>query len=159
MNYSTVTSPTWANAENTIIDAVVNFDALGEIPFSASPNDNEQHGREIFERCAAGEFGLVAPYVAPVPAQDRLIAIFTAAIQARLDNFAKQRGYDGILSACTYANSSVNKFRIEGQCCVDLRDSTWAAAYSLLADMESGARTIPTLDDLAQELPALEWTA
>jgi len=159
MNYSTVTSPAWANAENTIIDAIVSFDALGEIPFSASQNDNEEHSKEIFARCVAGEFGEVAPYVAPVPTQTQLISTVTVAIQARLDNFARERGYDGILSACTYANSSVNKFRVEGQCCVDLRDATWAAAYSLLDDVESGARTIPTLDDIAQELPALEWTA
>jgi hypothetical protein len=36
------------------------------------------------------------------------------AIQMRLDTFARSRGYDGILSACTYAASSVEHFAREG---------------------------------------------
>ena len=66
MKYSTVTKQQWANAENTLIDCLVKFDHIGEeVPFTANPNDSAAHGREIFERCAAGEFGEVAAYVPP----------------------------------------------------------------------------------------------
>jgi hypothetical protein len=66
MNYSSVTNQKWANAESTLIDCVVTFDHIGEpVPFTANPNDTEAHGREIFERAAAGEFGEVAAYVPP----------------------------------------------------------------------------------------------
>ena len=66
MNYSNIKNPQWVNAENTVIDCVVTFDHIGEpVPFTANPNDSAAHGREIFERCAAGEFGEVAAYVPP----------------------------------------------------------------------------------------------
>ena len=66
MKFTTVTNPKWANAENTLIDCVVTFDHIGEpVPFTANPNDTVEHGREIFARCAAGEFGEVAAYVPP----------------------------------------------------------------------------------------------
>ena len=71
MNYSSVTNPTWADAEHSLITCIVNFDAIGDesevVPFTASPDDVEAHGREIFERCVAGEFGLITAYVAPPP--------------------------------------------------------------------------------------------
>lgn len=81
------------------------------------------------------------------------------AVQNRLDSFAKERNYDGILSACTYATSTVPKFQTEGQCCVNSRDSTWAVCYQILADVQAGARPMPTLEQVLSELPQLTWPA
>ena len=68
MKYTSVTNPRWANAEHTMIDCMVLFDSIGtEIPFGASPDDVEEHGREIFARAAAGEFGPVAEHVPRPP--------------------------------------------------------------------------------------------
>lgn len=91
----------------------------------------------------------------PTPAQVQ--AQLTAAIQQRLDAFAQTRGYDNILSACTYAASSVPQFAAEGQCAVALRDATWAAAAQVLADVQSASRPPPTQVELLAELPALAW--
>jgi hypothetical protein len=80
--------------------------------------------------------------------------------QARLDDFARTRNYDGILSACTYASSSVPKFAAEGQYCVDARDNTWATLYTILGEVQAGTRPVPTgFDDIAGDMPALEWPA
>lgn len=82
------------------------------------------------------------------------------ATQARLDAFAQLRSYDSILSACTYANSTVAKFQAEGQYCVNARDATWAKLYAILADVQAGARTMPrSYADIEPELPALVWPA
>jgi hypothetical protein len=35
------------------------------VPFTASPNDSEPHGVDLYNRAIAGEFGPVAPYVEP----------------------------------------------------------------------------------------------
>jgi hypothetical protein len=92
------------------------------------------------------------------PTVDQMVDSFKAAIQANLDAFVQQRGYDGILSACTYASSTVTKFRQEGQRCVDLRDQTWAASYVLLDEVMQGSKPMPaSIDDVRNVLPALTW--
>ncbi|MDF1599365.1 hypothetical protein PZ895_06180 [Mesorhizobium sp. YIM 152430] len=71
--YTSVRSPQWADAAHTVIDCFVKFEQLKvEVPFTANPNDVESHGREIFARCAAGDFGQVAPY-APKPAPAEIV--------------------------------------------------------------------------------------
>lgn len=89
-----------------------------------------------------------------------LIAGITRDAQARLDAFAQTRNYDGILSACTYATSSVPNFAAEGQYCVDARDAMWSALYAMWAEIEAGTRPIPAgFSDLLPDLPVLAWPA
>lgn len=66
MNYTSVKTPTWGNGAHTGIIMWVTFDGVGEVSFFASPNDPEEHGRELFARASEGEFGEIAEYVAPV---------------------------------------------------------------------------------------------
>ena len=68
MKYSQVRNCKWANAEHSSIECEVMFDNITSeewTPFGANPNDHYEHGREIFARAVAGEFGEVAEYVAP----------------------------------------------------------------------------------------------
>jgi hypothetical protein len=68
MKYTYAKNPQWADAENTRIDLTVKFEKhANELPFSADPNDTEAHGREIFAKAVAGEFGPVAEYEPPPP--------------------------------------------------------------------------------------------
>lgn len=78
--------------------------------------------------------------------------------QQKLDQFARTRGYDSMLSACTYATSTNSTFQGEGQLCVNLRDQTWGALYGLLAEVEAGTATAPTsFADVEPLLPVLAW--
>lgn len=87
-------------------------------------------------------------------------AAIVAATQSRLDTFAQTRNYDGILSACTYATSSVPKFAAEGQYCVDARDATWATLYTIMGEVLAQTRPMPeSFADVAPLLPALAWPA
>lgn len=80
--------------------------------------------------------------------------------QSRLDTFAQTRNYDGILSACTYATSTVPKFQVEGQYCVDARDQTWATLYQIMAEVQAGTRPMPrSFADVEPDLPVLAWPA
>lgn len=58
-------NPVWSNAEKTTIDLMVKFPHFSEpVPFTASPNDPEQHGRDIYELAAAGKFGEIGEFSA-----------------------------------------------------------------------------------------------
>jgi hypothetical protein len=98
-------------------------------------------------------------FVNPPRPPEEIIAEFTARVQERLDAFARTRGYDGILSACTYATSTNPKFAAEGQYCVQARDATWAKCYEILNAVQFGDRQVPTWEELEAELPHLEWPA
>lgn len=93
----------------------------------------------------------------PKPTLEQVIYAFAAAVQRRLDEFSKTRNYDGILSASTYAYSTVPKFACEGRYAVEARDATWAKCCEILAAVEDGSRPIPELDELFSELPELAW--
>lgn len=65
--YSQVKNPIWANAEHTLIDCEVDFDHLNEgfVPFTADPNDVMEYSKTIFDKCVAGEFGIIAEWTPP----------------------------------------------------------------------------------------------
>lgn len=48
------------NAAGTI-DLEIEHPVHGWLPFTASPHDVEQHGRDLYARAVAGEFGEVKP--------------------------------------------------------------------------------------------------
>ena len=67
MLLTNITKPAWANAEHTLIDVTATHYRAGEIKFTASPDDTEEHGRAIFADAVAGKFGAIAEYIAPLP--------------------------------------------------------------------------------------------
>jgi len=80
------------------------------------------------------------------------------AAQQRLDDFAKTRNYDGILSATTYVGSTVPRFQLEGTYALHARDDTWAALYTVLEEVASGTRVAPSsYADIEPLLPPLAW--
>jgi hypothetical protein len=100
---------------------------------------------------------LIAP-TEPPKTPEQIKSEITTAVQNHLDNFAKTRNYDSILSACTYATSTVAQFANEGQLCVNLRDATWAKLYQIMQEVEAGTRPMPTgFADIEAELPELSW--
>lgn len=153
---------------------VINYDEFGyDVVFAAPPpayDPMTQYAREIEPLLTPlGKYqqqyeilDLDAETIAAnqARAQEQLIASITTATQARLDDFAKTRNYDGILSACTYASSTVPKFAAEGQYCVNARDETWATLYSIMGAIQAGTHPVPTgYADIEAELPVLEWPA
>lgn len=61
-------SPQYAdNTGNCISMQVKFFEINEELPFGATNYDDMAYGRDLYARALAGEFGLIAPYVAPEP--------------------------------------------------------------------------------------------
>jgi hypothetical protein len=79
------------------------------------------------------------------------------AVQHMLDAKARERNYDGILSACSYATSTVSKFKNEALACVAWRDAVWAQCYASLAAVQAGHMAPPSKDEFVASLPQLTW--
>jgi hypothetical protein len=89
LTVESASEPRW-NVERTTITLLVVFEehsaTLGAIPFTASPEDNEAYGRELFERALALEFGPIlepegtALAQAALLTRGRLSAVATATI-------------------------------------------------------------------------------
>lgn len=145
MRYAIITDGVVAN----IIEAEAEFaDSIGAIGAQESCIGDLWDG-EVFSK-------------APPPALDpiKVQADIVTATQAMLDDFAKTRNYDSIMSAATYATSTVPKFAAEGQYAVDARDQTWSALYTLMGEVLAGTRPMPTgFAEVAPLLPALAWPA
>ena len=80
------------------------------------------------------------------------------AVQNMLDSAAKAKGYDSILSACSYA-AYPNPFQAEGQEFVAWRGAVWAKCYEILDEVEAGTRTAPTVSELLAELASSTTTS
>lgn len=77
---------------------------------------------------------------------------FEQAIQDELDADAKAKGYDSILSACSYAAAS-NPFQAEAKLYVTRRGNAWAYCYQELDKVKAGTREMPTIEQIISELP------
>lgn len=56
-------SPRYSQEDESVINLIIKFEHLdSEVEFSASLNDVEEHGRNIYIAAKAGEYGDVQPY-------------------------------------------------------------------------------------------------
>ena len=78
-------------------------------------------------------------------------------VQNHLDNTARARGYDSIVSACSYA-AVANIFQIEGIAAIQWRSSVWEKCYQILAEVQANTRAIPSESELIALLPVINWT-
>lgn len=63
--FENIKKPIWANAERTVVDCIVTHEKYGEIQFTASSMDSEDHGVNLFLEIASGKYGEIADYVPP----------------------------------------------------------------------------------------------
>jgi hypothetical protein len=61
---TSLANPRWANAEQTAIDCEITTSQFGDevLPFTASANDCEAHGRAIFADIVSGKYGPIAEF-------------------------------------------------------------------------------------------------
>lgn len=93
----------------------------------------------------------------PVNKRAALQQKYTDAIQKWMDNTAHTRGYDDIFTAISYADSSVPKFKAEGQACKLWRDKVWVECYDYLDKVLSGEVELIPIEELILKLPQIEW--
>lgn len=97
-----------------------------------------------------------AQQVGPELTPEQLIERFQVSIQVHMDVAARKAGYDDIKTAVTYADEpSVPKFEAEGKALRAWRSLIWVYGYEQIAAVQSGARSLPTPEELIAELPPL----
>lgn len=84
-----------------------------------------------------------------------LQAQYTALIQSMLDKEAQKLGYDSCLSVCSYIDTGVTKFDVEGKQFRAWRSAIWKRGYELLDEVKAGTRAVPTPEELPNLLPKL----
>lgn len=100
------------------------------------------------------------PDPVPPPTPEQVEVEITFAIQRRLDDFARTRGYDDMKSLVAYAGDSDPQFDKEGTYGKKARSDTWVASRSIQAQVQAGMRKLPTgIADIEADLPALVWPA
>lgn len=94
--------------------------------------------------------------IAEIKTQKREEALrgLSQAVQGHLDSKAKEKGYDNLLSASSYAYSDNPVFQAEAQACITWRDQVWTSCFEAFK-----AETLPAVDALLESLPTLEWPA
>ncbi|SAK95943.1 hypothetical protein AWB76_07224 [Caballeronia temeraria] len=81
--------------------------------------------------------------------------VLVGVVQSIMDAKAQSYHYDNLTTAVTYADEpAVPKFQQEGQAFRAWRSQVWATAYSILADVQAGSRTFPTVSEVPGLLPA-----
>lgn len=134
------------------------------IPFGATTVEPPEE-KEGYERVLVGsvwEYREIPvpeePAPEPEPSYEEKVSQYTAAVQAYMDETVRQRNYDSIHTACTYANSTDVIFAAEGKACLAWRDQVWRKCYEILAQIEAGEREEPQgVEEVIEELPKLEW--
>ena len=151
-------TPYWVNSTKTAISLVVKFEHLDfEVPFTATPDDPEEHGREIYNSAISGKYGEIRAFEEPTMTIEELKGILIEAVQEHMDKAAQSYGYDDIKSAVTYADeTSVQKFSNEGKAFRKWRSLVWDKFYQISESVNSGVAPVPTKEELIASLPLLD---
>jgi hypothetical protein len=79
-----------------------------------------------------------------------------AAIDQHINDTARVKGYDNRVT-CALRAGYPNPWHAECLAFGQWMDSCYATFFTIMADVESGARPIPTVKQLIDELPASPW--
>lgn len=115
------------------------------------PDDGHQEScstsaQEYLDWLAQGN----TPDPADEPTPEQQLAALSSAVQAHLDDTARQRGYDTADRCASYANSTNPTWAAEAAAFISWRDACWAYMFGLTPPY-------PTVTELLAALPVMEW--
>lgn len=132
----------------------------GNIPSDAVDITDAQHtlllaGQASGQSIVADATGAPVLQAPAAPTPDEIAAEYEAFGQTTLDALAKSWGYDSLLSAASYASSSVTQYAADAKALIAWRDAFWQAAFTLEADVKAGTKPMPaTAADFVALMPA-----
>lgn len=84
-------------------------------------------------------------------------ALVVSAIDAKVEELAKARGYNSAATLASYVASTNSTWAAEATAFVAWRDQVWQDAYACLAQVEAGNRAMPSVSEALAMIPAIEW--
>lgn len=142
-----------ANPTITLADGRVVLSYEGSFYRCAMPNSEVQAFAARGEASAQNAIADLVTDPPPSNAVNLFAAAVVIEVQAMMDHRAQQDGYDGILSACSYASPPDNDFAAQGNAYLSWRSDVWAACYAALAAHQEGD-PLPTIEAFKAALPA-----
>jgi hypothetical protein len=90
-------------------------------------------------------------------AKTTLLKQYEMATQAKLDSVAKEKDYNSIEDAASYANSTNTTWAAEAQAAIAWRDAVWADYYDLVEKVNVGEEAIMDVSGFIDSLPVINW--
>ncbi|MGI4936563.1 MAG: hypothetical protein ACRYF5_07430 [Janthinobacterium lividum] len=79
-----------------------------------------------------------------------------SALTLAMESAARAKGYDSMLSAISYAQQPIGApFQAEGEAFLVWRSKVWESAFAVIAEVENGAKPMPTPAEAVAAMPAL----
>lgn len=91
--------------------------------------------------------------IAELSFKDR-VSVYEKAVQDHLDQTAKIRGYDNMISACSYVGYA-NQYQDECIALLQWRANVWSHCYDVMSGVAAGDPA-PSVDALISSLPVLQ---
>lgn len=137
LTFTTVTNLKYVSADHQIISMMVKFDDFDEaISFVATANDVEEHGRLLFEKAIAGDFGSIAEFT-PSPTidvRDTLITELRATVTKLLNDQARSLQFESMADALTYVDEPiVPLYQQQALALRSWRSLVWAEVDAVIA--------------------------
>ena len=114
-------------------------------------NENNAHIEDM------GSYYEVVANPVYTPTEEEIQQYFEDAIELYMTKVVQTRNYRDIHTAASYVNSTNPTVAREGAACNKWRDDVWNKCYAILAEVKTGIRPIPTLEEVIAELPKLDW--
>lgn len=122
--------------------------------------------QDMLSQIYAASFGADMLTSVPVYAKDvragtldYVISLVDALYEAKLDAFAKERGYNSLNNLLSrYSNSSNSSFKADAEHAQSVLDSTWEKLAALLETVSSGASPVPrSVSEIEAYVGELLW--
>lgn len=114
--------------------------------------------REMKELGALPDNAVFEAPAKPPETAEEIQKRLTDGVQNWMDAKVQERNYDNVHTCVgTYLYSPIEKFRLEAEAVRDWVSYVWAKCYEILAQVKNGEREIPTLEEVINELPILDW--
>ena len=124
----------------------------------APPEANEWCNKNNCQMVKEGKIRtIVANPPPPEPTIEEIIKGYEDAVQAYLDQTAQSRDYDNTYTCLSYLSSTDETWNRESHAFNAWRDQVWRKCHEILNAVMAGDMVMPTVDELINILPVIDW--